>query len=163
MIITIIASFIITTFLGYLIHWVFHQKWSGHFHKVHMNHHLNLYPPGDLFSDEYREPGKDNTAKLFIIAAIPLILLLLLICFIGIISVTTLVTTILTIIVTGYLNDYLHDSFHINNHLLTKIPGLSFIFNKLVLLHCKHHEDMNYNYGIFWFFWDRIFKTYKNV
>ena len=62
----------------------------------------------------------------------------------------------------GFLHDYLHDAFHIERHWLYRIPIIKNWFASLVSLHYLHHVDMNSNFGIFSFFWDRMFGTYTN-
>ncbi len=157
---TAFISFFISGFFGYSIHRMLHQPWSGRFNKSHMTHHLILYPPSDYQSDTYREPGKDNTVKIFFLFALPLIILPILLCLLKIISVAMMITAFLVMGVMSYLHDYLHDAFHIKNHFLTRIPGFSVIFAYWVHLHYLHHVDMNTNFGIFLFHWDRILKTF---
>jgi len=157
----IIFGYFIISLLGYFIHWSFHQKWTGQFHNSHMVHHLELYPPTDYMSDKYRYAGKDNTTKLFIILAIPLVILLISLMFFKIISLKILIILLLELLIIGGLNNYMHDSFHINNHWLGKIPFIKTWFNNLNNLHYRHHIEMEFNYGIFAFHFDKLFKTFK--
>lgn len=59
----------------------------------------------------------------------------------------------------GYLHGYIHDSFHLTGHWLERFKH----FSHLRALHFRHHFNMKINFGIFWFGWDRVFKTFKNV
>jgi sterol desaturase/sphingolipid hydroxylase (fatty acid hydroxylase superfamily) len=55
------------------------------------------------------------------------------------------------------LHNNMHDSFHIRKTFWHKFP----FFQKLIKSHYQHHINMGTNYGIFSFFWDKLFKTYK--
>lgn len=157
---TIFLTYLVTTFFGYVVHWAFHQKWTGPVNKAHMTHHLKLYPADDYLSDVYRQPGKDNTVKLFAFAAIIPVGLLFLSFFLGFMSLSTLIVVCITLAILGFLHDYLHDSFHIRNHWLTKLPIINKLFGRWNELHYLHHVDMQKNFGIFSFHWDRVFKTF---
>ena len=52
----------------------------------------------------------------------------------------------------------MHTAFHVNGHRLWKYKW----FQKLVKLHDIHHYD-NVNYGICFFFMDRLFGTYRDT
>jgi sterol desaturase/sphingolipid hydroxylase (fatty acid hydroxylase superfamily) len=160
--IAIIFSFFFTTLFGHISHWSFHQPWSGSVHKSHMTHHLKLYPPSDYLSDKYRDAGKDSTPKFFIIAAIPVILTPILLWHFGIITGAVAITILTTQIIVGLMHNYLHDAFHIRGHWLYRVYGVRSLFAHWTAIHYLHHVDMKKNYGIFTFFWDRIFGTYIN-
>lgn len=153
----IILTFLFTSLLGYAIHFAFHQKWSGRLNKSHMSHHLKLYPVNDLVSDVYREPGDDSTARLFIILFSPILLTVVGLTAFHIISILVGCAIFGTMALVGILNDRLHDSMHLNKSVWHWWPG----FSKLQKLHNMHHHRMGTNYGIFSFFWDKIFGTYK--
>ena len=159
MLFTIAITYVLTNLFGYIVHWSLHQKWSGPIYKSHMTHHLKLYPADDYLSDVYRNPGKDNTVKIFAIAAIIPVALLLLSSFLGFISISTLIVVIITLLIIAFLHNHFHDSFHIKNHWLNKLK----IFRKWNELHYLHHVDMNVNYGIFTFFLDRICGTFRKL
>lgn len=155
--ILLVVVFIGVTLFGYGVHWAIHQPFMGKFNKSHMTHHEVLYPPGKFLSDKYLEAGKDNTTYTFLIAGIPLVLLPFLLWFLGVISLFSVILIIAEIAVVGYLHDYLHAGFHVREHWLHKVPG----FNKLTKLHEVHHNDMSKNFGIYFFVWDKLFKTFK--
>lgn len=157
---TIFITYLITSLFGYIVHRALHQTWSGYFNKAHMTHHLIKYPPEDFLSDTYRNAGKDSTPKFFALAALPIILAPLLLGWFGILSWAVVITIMVVEGLMGFLHDYLHDSFHIKNHLLTKIPVINKLFDLWVKLHYQHHVDMNKNFGIFTFHWDKVFKTF---
>lgn len=157
---TLLITYFITSLFGYVIHWSLHQSWAGQFNNAHMTHHLKLYPPEDYTSDTYRHAGKDSTPKFFAMAAIPLILTPIVLGFLGILPIYLVITVLVVEGLMGFLHDYIHDAFHINNHLMTRIPGVKDIFSKWTQLHYLHHVDMGKNYGIFVFHWDRVFRTF---
>lgn len=160
---TVIISYLITSLFGYVVHWALHQTWAGQFNQAHMTHHLTLYPPEDFSSNTYRNAGKDSSPKFFAIAALPLIVIPIILGFLGVLPIYLVLTILVVEGLVGLLSDRLHDYFHITNHWLTRIPGVRFIFAEWVRLHRQHHVDMGTNYGIFSFHWDRLFKTFKKA
>lgn len=163
LIIVIIATFILTNLFGYVVHWALHQSWSGSFNESHMTHHLKLYPANDFLSDVYREAGKDATPKFFVIAAIPLISLPIILYLFGLLSVWVMIISIVEMFTIGLLDNYLHDAFHIKNHWMNKVPIINKYFAAWERLHFLHHVNMNYNFGIFNFMWDKIFSSFWNI
>lgn len=152
----LVATGFSTTFLGYWIHFAFHQPWSLWFYRAHMNHHQIQYPSIDFYSDRYRSAGKDNTTTLFLIAAIPVVLFLLLSILFGLISISTLLLVAGGTCFWGFLHDHFHDHFHIATSPWSKLP----LFRNWRKLHYVHHLNMSLNYGIIFFYWDKLFKTY---
>lgn len=157
----IIISYILSSFLGYVIHWSLHQTWMGFLNKAHMTHHLQMYPPNDYKSDVYRHAGKDSTPKYFILVTLPIVLLLVTLTIIGIIPLYGSLIFVLMATLMGILHDRLHDSFHLNNYWLAKIPVIKNLYQKWINLHYIHHVDMGKNYSIFVFHWDRVFRTFQ--
>lgn len=155
--ITILITIIASTLFGHIVHWSLHQRWMGRFNSAHMTHHIKLYPPEDYTSDVYRSAGKNSTTRFFAVAAIPLILIPVVLAITGIVSMSIAGIILVVEAVMGFLHNYIHDAFHVNNHWLNKVPGFS-RWNKI---HYIHHVDMTKNYGIFTFFWDRLFGTYQ--
>jgi sterol desaturase/sphingolipid hydroxylase (fatty acid hydroxylase superfamily) len=144
---TALVAFFISSLFGYVVHRSLHQKWTGRLNQKHMTHHLILYPPTDYLSEKYRQAGADNTVVTFTIAAIPLVLIPILLGVLGILPLPLVITALIVMGLMGFFHDYLHDSFHIKNHFLNR-------------LHYLHHIDMQKNFGIFLFHWDHVFKTY---
>jgi sterol desaturase/sphingolipid hydroxylase (fatty acid hydroxylase superfamily) len=142
---TIIIAFFVTTLFGHVLHWSLHQKWMGLFNKSHMVHHLKKYPASDFYSEVYRDAGKDKSTYVgvFILG-----------------SVCLTITALSTLFFVGWLHNYLHDSFHITNHFLGKIPLFNKLFDRWIKLHYQHHVNMQTNFGIFTFHWDKLFKTF---
>lgn len=156
-IITIPVTFIVITLLGYLLHKALHQKWMGRLYRSHLVHHYTLYPPEDYQSYEYRDAGKDNTTFIFTAAAIPLAIIPVALFILHILSLKLLLTIAFSMAIFGMAHDYLHDAFHIRGYWLTKYKW----FNKLVDLHYVHHIFVQKNLGIYSFFWDRLFGSFK--
>ena len=159
---TLLISYLVTSLFGYVVHWSLHQSWAGKLNEAHMTHHLQLYPPSDFTSETYRSAGKDSTPKFFAVAAIPLIVAPIILYAFGILPLSLMITVLAVEAVMGFLHDYFHDSFHIKNHWLNRAPLLNVIFGRWIQLHYLHHVDMNFNYGIFSFHWDKIFKSFRS-
>jgi hypothetical protein len=161
-VLTIIISYITTLLFGYGFHWALHQTWMKEAHQAHMTHHQRLYPAHDYVSSTYRHAGKDAAPKFFIIAALPLVILPLILYFLGLISCYLVLIIWSVQILTGLAHNYLHDAFHIKNHWLGKIPVIYTIYRKWSYLHYLHHVNMQINYGIFSFWADKLFGTFRD-
>lgn len=151
-----IVTAIAATFIGYWVHWSFHQPWALWFYHAHMNHHKVQYPATDFFSEKYRSAGKDNTVILFAVVFTPVILTILALAFFGTVSWTISICSLISLIAWGLIHNYVHDEFHLTD----SIWKSSSLFLKWRSLHYIHHLDMTTNYGIVFFLWDRLFKTY---
>lgn len=156
-ILTSIIAFLVTTLFGQIVHWTLHQRWSGSLNKSHMTHHLALYPVSSYRSETYRDPGKDSTVKIFALAALPLLAAPILLCCLGKISVFLTLWALAEMLTLGWLHDSIHDSFHLYKTFWSKLPW----YKGWAKLHYLHHVDMQKNFGIFTFFWDRVFGTLK--
>jgi len=157
---TALVAFFLSSLFGYVVHRSLHQEWTGSLNQKHMTHHLTLYPPTDYLSEVYRDAGKDNTVKIFALAAMPMVAIPIVLGILGIITIPLVITALVIMGIMGFLHSYLHDSFHIKDHFLTQIPGIKVIFGRWNNLHYLHHVDMNTNYGIFLFHWDHVFRTF---
>ena len=151
------ATFAVGTLIGWFVHWIMHQRWSGRLYRSHMTHHLKLYPPKDLLSESYRDAGADNGVFIFA-PPITFACLVLGIVFyvLGLpLWVLALVAVLSTVI--GVVHDSLHTAFHLRNSWLRHFTW----FRWLRLMHFVHHRKMNRNLGIFWFVWDRLFRVFR--
>lgn len=158
-VIAAIVTFFVTNLLGYIIHRFLHQTWAGSFYHKHMTHHLILYPTYDYTSVKYRNAGKDNTVITFLLISIPLVILMIFLWLLNILSLAVVVTILLTIAILGFLHNFIHDAFHIEDHILNKIPIIKNLFEKWNRIHYLHHYNLEKNYGIFFFAFDRLFGT----
>lgn len=156
-ILTSITAFLVTTLFGQVIHWSLHQPWSGRFNKSHMTHHLVLYPVSSYKSERYRDPGKDSTVKTFGLVALPLLAAPILLFLFGKLSLFLTLWSLAEMLILGWLHDSIHDSFHLHKSFWSRLPGYKAWAKK----HYLHHVNMQKNFGIFTFFWDRLFGTLK--
>jgi len=152
-----ILTFLVTTLFGQVVHWSLHQKWTGRLNKSHMTHHLLLYPVSSFKSERYRDPGEDSSAKIFLVAALPLLSIPILLFCLGKFSLLATLWAIGESLILGWLHDSIHDSFHLYKSWWAKLPG----YKRWAKLHYIHHVDMQKNFGIFTFFWDRTFRTLR--
>lgn len=153
-----IVTYLLTSLLGYVVHWTIHQRWAGAAYKAHRAHHIDLYPPGRLISDTYLSAGKQSTVYTFLLAFAPLLLLPIVLCLAGVFTWGMALSAVLAMGAVGLLNDVIHDSFHVKGHWLGRIiPG----YGRMRELHFVHHVNMKRNFGIYSFIWDRIFRTYR--
>lgn len=148
-----------TTFLGYWVHWAFHQPWTQWFHRAHMNHHQIQYPSTDFFSDKYRHPGRDSAVILFGIAFTPILLGVGILMLLGLLSLTSGLAVFVSLALWGFAHDYFHDQFHLKNSWWKQFS----IFTNWRRLHYIHHLDMSLNFGIVFFGWDKLFKTFDSA
>ena len=151
----IILTFFVITLFGHVTHWFIHQPMSGRFNKAHMTHHLKLYPASNYTSEKYRQPGKDSTVWIFAILSIPMMLLPWIAFGLGFVTLIQTIIVFTEMLVLGAAHDHIHDAFHIKGHWLYKFRP----FRSWNILHYRHHVNMKKNFGIFFFMWDRVFKT----
>lgn len=153
-----LVSLVIATFFGHFIHWALHQRWTGPAYRGHMEHHLELYPPGNLTSEKYRSAKWYHSGPfLFTPAAIVIL---------GTVGgllwaletpLWAIVVFGVTLVGFGLLNDWVHDSQHVTNHWASRFEW----FRRARTLHFKHHRNMKSNFGIMFFGWDRVFGTFR--
>ncbi len=156
----IIGTYILVSLFGYFVHWMLHQSWAGQFNSSHLAHHEKFYPPSDFLSDKYREAGKDDTFWIFALFSLPVLAFPIVLYYFDLVSFLMMLVIIAEMLFIGWLNTYIHYCVHINNHWTFKIPIVRGIFEKWQYLHYAHHIDVNKNFGIFHFYWDRIFGTF---
>jgi hypothetical protein len=159
---TILITFFVGNLFGYVVHRILHKPWSGYLYKKHLVHHQVLYPPTNYVSDKYRNAGKDNTARTFIIIALPLIILPIILWLVGCLPLFLMITVLVVEGLVGFFNNYLHDSFHIRDHWMYQVPLFGLLFKHWVYLHWLHHVRTDTNYSIFWFVPDKLFGTFWN-
>ena len=154
----IINTYFFSTFMGYSVHKMLHRRWAGFMNRAHMTHHLIKYPPYHLTSDEYRGAGKDNTLFLFAPIILAVLLIIVVMCGLGWISLFHSIFISLEILTISIIHEYIHTSFHLHKTIWKYVPG----YSKMRELHFKHHYNMKKNFGIVDFSWDRLFKTIKD-
>lgn len=149
---------IVSSFLGHLVHWVLHQRWSGWANHGHMQHHA-LYPPVDLRSRSYRRVNWFNSGPfLFTPAFLAVTLLLGAVALYFHVSFLYVVIAAVALALFGIFNDIVHDSFHIKDNWFDRFSA----YRKLRDLHFVHHRNMKQNFGIVTFVWDKAFGTFRS-
>lgn len=173
-VIVVLGLIFYAEFVGYFLHRLLHSdkiKWLS---RNHMYHHLKDYgPTNKMRSDTYKEGARDRTnfAGLGLEYIVPISLILLTLC--GILTWIGLtwyyqVFSVLGVIIWSWLNfNYMHAAYHKTDFWMLKIPGLRKWFKRARRYHDIHHvylSDeglMTSNYGISFFWMDRLFGTLK--
>jgi sterol desaturase/sphingolipid hydroxylase (fatty acid hydroxylase superfamily) len=158
-IVVLVATWFLVSLFGYVVHRSLHQSWSGTAYKRHMTHHQQCYPSTDYQSIEYRDPGKDSTVLTFAIASIPMLAIPFILHFLGIVGWVLTTTMVIEMLLFGLANDRVHDWFHLTEHPANRFK----VFRRWNALHFQHHIEMDTNFGIFSFGWDKVFGSYKRA
>ena len=157
--ITFAFSLVVSSLIGQGIHWALHQAWTGRANRGHMQHHLELYPPEDLTSAKYRKANWQNTGTFLF--AIPFLLIVAtmsgLAWLMGV-SQWFVVFLALGLGIFGLFNDAMHDSFHLKPCWLSRFAW----YREMQRLHFTHHVNMQSNFGIVVFVWDKLFGTFSD-
>lgn len=151
-VVTILLSWLVTEFIGYLFHRFVHSPLAGRLHRGHMSHHLDHYPQTRYLSDKYEATPRSSLTYylapfFFLLSALTLYLAPLAI---GL-------TAVGTALVIAVINDRLHNYFHVLNTPMNK----SRWFWKLREQHFIHHIDFTKNLGVYTFIFDSAFGTRK--
>lgn len=157
-VLALLATLTLGTLIGWFIHWMMHQNWSGRLYKSHMTHHLNRYPPKDLLSEEYRDAGSDSGLFVFVpIITIGLAPVGILLYFLGV-PWTSLLATGTCLSLVGVAHDVIHTAFHIRGSWLERFKW----FRVLRARHFLHHRNMRKNLGILFYGWDHVLRTWRS-
>lgn len=148
----LVTGFFFSEFLGWNFHRFLHTKWAFGLQTNHLIHHTEKYPPEDYLSKDYRVAGKANTLYPFLVAGVLVAGL-----FFWLAPLWLSIPMAIDLALVGFLNDRAHLLFHVTPNFLEK----SAWFARLRERHLTHHENMTLNFGIFTFFTDRLFKTFK--
>jgi len=153
--------------VGYLVHSLLHSGNVLWLHKMHMNHHINLYPFGNLRSENYRTPKHSRFLGLGIEWIFPVTLVLLFTILFLIVFGADVLRVMLfaasALVWASIFFSYMHDQFHLKSSLLLKGGLLRAWFSDRRELHDLHHLNMKKNYGITFFLFDRIFGTFGRL
>lgn len=172
---TLTSAFIFAELCGYIIHSILHSQKIEFLSKNHMLHHLKVYGPTQPQRPEgvYRDSVQDRAAVLGIGMEWigPICIILTLVYGLSFLLAVPFFYTNLftaTALSWGYfLFAYMHDNMHVKNFWMERSPLIKKWFLKIRKLHDIHHlhvtDDgkMNVNYGICFFFFDRLFGSYK--
>jgi sterol desaturase/sphingolipid hydroxylase (fatty acid hydroxylase superfamily) len=169
---SVICSCILAEFAGYWLHRLLHSGKLSFLSRGHMLHHLLLYGPTQPMRAEHY---KDATRGRFSLGNVGLEWLapsavLLVSCW-GVLSLFQ-VPAIYQVIVLGNLVvwpfftfSFLHDAMHLRDFWMARVPLINRWFRRARRLHDIHHHSvdaagrMDANFGIGFFFFDRIFRT----
>lgn len=137
--------------VGYLYHRALHSPRLGLLHEKHMQHHSMMYPLGHLVSDTYKHPPGFSTVALFAPIFITMAVL-----HYWLLPVYLFVSYLIAISAAAFVNESLHRVLHIRHPWVARFKW----FTRLRLKHFRHHVDMETNYGIWHFAYDRLFRTH---
>lgn len=171
--ITIIAALISAEFIGYWLHVLLHSNKIEFLSKNHMIHHLISYGPKQRFrTEEYVTSLIDGRPGIFNVGLEWLAPITLVLIGLGLILWLLQVPLDLAILflslgmVWNFITfNYMHDSMHLEHFWMAKNPLLSKWFQKARERHEIHHLEIDdsgkmvRNFGICFFFFDRIFGT----
>lgn len=146
-----LLSLVATEGLGYLVHTAAHRAWSGVLYRTHLKHHT-VYTPADYVDDEYRNPGASSFVWWYLALGVVTAGLLF-----WLAPMWLAMTASITMAVVGAVNSFVHDAFHIRGHWLEHLRW----FNWRRELHYVHHVDVRKNLGIYTFWFDRLFKSFR--
>ena len=149
---TILVTYVVAELIGYLFHRAAHIPGTK-LYKSHMMHHLDAYPPSRFASEKYISIGGNS----FVYWFIPLFLLFLGAQFLILSPIMFGVSAATTGLV-AFVNFYVHDTYHLSGN---PFAGTKF-FKRLTDYHHVHHRNMKKNFGIYSFFIDRLFGTFRS-
>jgi len=138
---------------GSTLHWVLHQPQMGQLHRTHNDHHRRQYTPEDYLSKTYRKVDSANRPILYYT---PPAIIIVALAFWALSPLLATIFAVELVVVAG-ANDWLHMQLHIEGHWLERYRW----FWRLRDLHWHHHVDESKNLGIFFWFSDRMFRTYE--
>ena len=169
----VIGSFVFAEIYGYFLHILLHSYIFPSLSVGHMNHHILSYPSGKKM--RHREYIQETNGGRLIFGLglewlVPSIILLLITVaielFIGL-SFAQIVTSIsILLFYSIFLFWFLHETLHIKGHKILKIKFFKKWYLHARKMHDIHHHYinetglMNKNYGIAFFWLDRVFGTY---
>ena len=157
---------------GYVLHRIMHSERFPALSKAHMIHHMELYGPNQAMrTTKYNDATRGraalgNIGMEWVIpsAAILGVSLLTMLAM----HVESKYEAIVMCTLLGwpiFMFSYLHDRMHLQNFWMEKTPVLNVWFKNARRLHDIHHHRLNdhgrmdRNYGIGFFFFDRLFGT----
>jgi len=163
-------------FVGYWLHKLLHSEKLPWLSRAHMIHHLRDYgPKTPLHRDTYLSSADGRASFLGIgmewIVPIATILTVSLTAmyFLNIAWDLQIVFVTVAMLWGYFLFGYMHSSLHTRNFWLQKIPFLKKWHRRITQLHDFHHlqisEDgrMLNNYGICFYWFDRVFGTFSPI
>ncbi|HTY24775.1 MAG TPA: sterol desaturase family protein [Desulfomonilaceae bacterium] len=165
-------SIFVAELAGYVLHRVMHGERFPALSKAHMIHHIELYAPDQsMRSEAYKDAteGRASVGNIGMEWVVPSALILG-VCWVSMCSlhVTWKYQLLVMVILLGwpiFMFSYLHDRMHISNFWMVRVPVVRVWFTRARRLHDIHHRALNddgrmdSNFGIGFFFFDRVFRT----
>jgi sterol desaturase/sphingolipid hydroxylase (fatty acid hydroxylase superfamily) len=166
------ASIAFAEFSGYVLHRLMHSERFPALSRSHLTHHFRLYGPNKAMrSPRYQDATEDraslgNIGMEWVLPSLGILSALWLIlnsCGIGWPYQVVVFSTVLAW--SFLMFSYLHDRMHLKGFWMEQAPLIRIWFIKARRLHDIHHRSMNdqgkmdRNFGIGFFFFDRIFRT----
>lgn len=150
----VFAGPLVVEVIGYFWHrWVEHNAVFGHsIQRYHIKHHEQDYPVEKLrpASRKYKSARSWSWyLATLVLVGLTLVLVSRPYNFVMILS---------GLVYARFVISYMHTRFHVRQHWLTRTS----FFQRIQKLHDIHHYGP-YNYGILFYFMDRIFGTYRTT
>jgi sterol desaturase/sphingolipid hydroxylase (fatty acid hydroxylase superfamily) len=169
------AACVFAEFVGYWVHILLHSHRVAFLSRSHMIHHLAVYSPDRPMrpSEEYLESTHDRASVLGIglewILPLSLVLgvAIAVLHFLRVRPVDQFVFLAVALAWGFAMFGYVHDAMHRRNVWLEKSPAIARLFRRARKLHDVHHMSladdgtMAWNYGICFFFFDRLFGSLR--
>ena len=174
MIATLFAAALFAELVGYLLHRVLHSDLIPSLSRSHLIHHLVHYGPQQpMRTPAYQDAtvGRLALGNVGMEWTVPIALILLL-CWggmnlLGVSWPYQLVALITMISWAVFMFSYLHDRMHLEDFWMARAPLFKNWFLRARRLHDIHHHSLNdhgqmdRNFGIGFFFFDRLFGTLR--
>ena len=168
------ASILASELLGYLLHRLLHSGKIGFLSRSHMRHHLVLYGPlqSQRPGTSYRDATTDAVAlgniglEWLVPGALLLAVSLTALHFLHVSAIHQAIFVAGSLAWSFLMFSYLHDRMHIDDFWMERAPCLKRWFVSAREAHDIHHWALNddglmdKNFGIAFFFFDRIFGTW---
>ncbi|HEV2101465.1 MAG TPA: sterol desaturase family protein [Candidatus Acidoferrum sp.] len=172
-VLTLVCSVLAAELVGYALHRLMHNDRLPAMSRAHLIHHLLLYGPKQpLRTAEYKDAtsGRASIGNVGLEWIIPsgliLAVWLTVLWLLHMPPAYRLLSAFTLLTWSGFMFSYLHDRMHIQNFWMERTPVLNWWFRKARRLHDIHHRSldsegrMDKNFGIGFFFFDRIFRTF---
>ncbi len=171
---TVAVSIVYTEFIGYWLHILLHSERVPSLSRAHMLHHLRDYgPKKPMHREKYISSADGRTNFLgigmewFVPSMVIIVFTLTLLNILGVPLVYQFTFTATGILWGYFMFGYMHDAMHLRDFWMLKVPFLKKWFLSVRKLHDFHHLQISddgrmlKNYGICFFWFDRIFGSYS--
>lgn len=175
-VLTLIASIVAAEFLGYWIHTLLHSEKVLFLSRAHMHHHIHDYAPhANQRSTDYKDSGAGRFTYFglgaeWLVPLVPVTISWVLLLYILDVPWWLNGVSAGTGLLWGYLMfSVVHRNFHVRDSKFLKNRTMRAWFLRIRRLHDIHHHKltnegrMPFNMGICFFWFDRLFGTYRPV